>query len=190
MKRSRLNLILAAVCLVLAALACVSGEPAEPNVERSAADMNLTAADLGGDWALAADQGLGEMADIGEEDVEDANTRMFTSQEATGMIMSIVFSTESVSAAKREMQGDAVQDLGAQLGAELPGASLEMLDPPDVGDEAVAVGGVYPELEMSVYMIAFRKANVIAMFSLMGAESSVDEAMLIEYARKLEAKIE
>ena len=190
MNTSRLNLSLAITCLVLATLACTLTGSTESNIETPAADMNFSVADLGGDWSLVEEQGVGEMADIGEEDVLDANTRMFASEENTGLIMSIVLSTESVAAAKQEMQGDSIQDLGASMGAELPGAGLELLDPPDVGEEAVAVGGAYADLDMSVYMIAFRKANVIVMFSLMGSESSVDETLLVDYARQLEAKIE
>ena len=189
MKYRHLIPSLSAACLLLATLACGSTQPAEPIIETAAKDMNLTAADLGFDWSLTGEQGVDEMEDISEEDVLDANLRMFASTELTGMVMSIVFSTESVSSAQQEMGDVTAQDLGADMEAQLPGLTFETLDPPAVGDEAVAIGGNYADLNMNVYVMAFRKTNVIVIFSLMGAEESVNENLLADYAQKLEARI-
>ena len=85
MKHTYIIPVLAVMALLASTLACGSGTQA-PIIEMAAAEINFTAADLGGDWSLRADQGIGEIQDISEEDVQDANMRMFGSNELSGMI--------------------------------------------------------------------------------------------------------
>jgi hypothetical protein len=190
MNKSRLVPILAVLALLASALACGGSGTQAPIIETKAAEMNFTAADLGGDWSLQADQGVDQIQDISEEDVLDANMRMFASNELEGMVMSFVFTTESVAAAKQEMKGHSIDDMKDDLQADLPDLTIETLDPPDVGEEAGMVGGNYADLEMNVYMLVFRKANVIVMFTVIGAEDEVTEDLAADYAQKIEAKIQ
>jgi hypothetical protein len=190
MNKSHLVPILAVLVLLASAMACGGSDTQAPIIEMEAAEINLTAADLGGDWSLQTDQGVDEIQDISEEDVLDANMRMFASNELTGMAMSIVFTTESVAAAKQEMKGDFVNDMREGLQADLPNLTLETLDPPNVGEESAMIGGNYADLEMNVYMLVFRKANAIAMFMVMGTEDTVTEGLIVDYAQKIEAKIQ
>lgn len=190
MNRSRLMPILAVLALLASVLACGGSSTQAPIIETEAAEMNFTAADLGGDWSLQADQGVDEIQDISEEDVLDANMRMFASSKLAGMTMSFVLTTESVAAAKQEMKGDFVNDMKDGLQANLPDLTLETLDPPDVGEEAAMVGGNYADLAMNVYMLVFRKANVIVMFTVMGTEDEVTKDLIVDYAQKIEAKIQ
>jgi hypothetical protein len=189
MKHTCVIPVIAVLVLLASTLACGSSTQA-PIVEMAAAEINFTAADLGGDWSLRADQGVDEIQDVSEGDVLDANLRMFASSELAGMIMSIVFTTESVAAAKQEMKGDLVNDMQKGFQANLPDLTLETLDPPDVGEETAMVGGNYADLEMNVYMLVFRKANVIVMFTAMGTENEVTEDLIVNYAQKIEAKIQ
>lgn len=189
MKRAYIVPILALTALVLSTLACGSTEPAQPIIETAAADMNLSAADLGFDWSPMSDQGLDEMPAMDQPHIRDANMRMFSSESLMGMVTSILFSAESVAAAQQEMQGDAVQNLGADMEAQLENLTLAKLDAPDLGDEAVMVGGNIPELNMNVYVLALRKANVVAMVSVLGTAETVTEDLMADYAQKLETKI-
>jgi len=62
------------------------------------------------------------------------------------------------------------------------------MDPPDVGDEATMVGGTHSDIGLNLYVIAFRKANVIGMLMVMGDASSIDEAVAAGLAEAMEAK--
>jgi hypothetical protein len=190
MNKSRLVLILAVLVLLASVLACGGNGTQAPTIEMAAAEVNFTAADLGGDWSLQADQGVDEIQDISEEDVLDANMRMFASSELTGMVMSIVFTTESVAAAKQEMKGNFVNNMKDEFQAGMPDVTFETLDPPAIGEEAAMVGGNYADLAMNIYMLVFRKANVIVMFVVTGAEDGVTEDLIGDYAQRIEAKIQ
>jgi len=190
MKLSRLILGLTVVCLLLLAVACGSqGAPEPPVIETPAGEMNFTVADLGPDWTLQADQGLDKMPDFSQPHIRDVSMRMFGAEKVTGLVISIVISTKTVASAEKEMAGDAVQGLGKNLQEQLPDVTLGPLTPPDLGDEAVMVGGSHADLGLNIYMVTFRKANVITMFSLIGSEESVTEAVARDYAGELEARI-
>lgn len=191
MKYSRLILSLTLVCLLLSTIACGSEEK-EPVIETPAGEMNFTVADIGPEWSLIGDQGLDDMDDMQDMDqahIQDANMRMFGADTITGFAMSIVFSTKTVASAEEEIKGTTVQSFVDSIQEQMAGANLETLEPPAVGDEASMVGGSHPELGLNIYMLIFRKANVIAMFSLIGSADSVTEETVADYAQKLEAKI-
>ena len=192
MKHSHLAISLATVCLVLSMIACGNGESAteEPVIETSAGEINFSAADLGSDWSLMSDQGLDDMPDMKQPHIRDANMRMFGAAAISGMAMSIVFTTDTIVSAEKEMEGGTVQSFADDIQEQVPGAALETLEPPDIGDEATMVGGGHPDLGLNIYFVAFRKANVIVLFSLIGSADSVTEETALDYARKLEAKIQ
>lgn len=190
MKRSRLILSLTIVCLLLSVVACgPKEEMKEEVIETPAKEMNFSAADLGPDWSQMQDLGLDVMPALDQPHIQDASMRMFGAETITGMVMSIVFSTKTVALAQEEMKGEIVQHLGRDIEEQVAGVTLETLEPPQIGDEVVMVGGNHPELGLNIYVLTFRKANVIAMFSLIGSEESVTEGVALDYARKLEAKI-
>ncbi len=186
MKRSYLVLCLAAVLLSLVAVAC---GPQEKVVGTPARDINLSAADLGPDWSLQAEQGLADMAAMKQAHVQDANLRMFGAERITGMLVSIVLSTNSVASAQEEMKGDAVRKFGQDIREQVPGVTLETLAPPGIGDETAMVGGGHADLGLRIYLMTFRKANVIVMFSLIGSAETVTEELAVDYARKIETRI-
>lgn len=115
MNTSRLAPIFAVLALLASTLTCGGSNTQAPIIETKAAEMNFTAADLGGDWSLQADQGVGEIQSVSEEDVLDANMRMFASNELEGMTISFVFTTESIAAAKQEMKGHSADDMKEEL---------------------------------------------------------------------------
>ncbi len=175
-----------AVCLLLATTGCGGKEPI---IETAAADMNLSAEDLGTGWTLVAEQGPDEMSGIQDlSGVRDANSRMFGNEEIAGMVISVVVTTESVATARQQMQGDLFKDTIASMEEEV-GITMENLTPPDVGDEAQLVGGTEEDLGINVYMCVFRKANVVALFTLIGSADAVDEGTVAQYAQAMEAKM-
>ncbi len=188
MKYTRLILSLTLVCLLLSTITCGSEEK-EPVIETPAGEMNFTAADLDADWSLIGEQGLDEMPAMNQAHVQDANMRMFGAEAITGMVTSIMVSTKTVASAESEMKADSVQNFGRDMEDQLAGLTLETLEPPDIGDEVVMHGGNYAEAGLNIYTVVFRKANVIAMFSLIGSADSVTEETVANYAQKLEAKI-
>ena len=187
MKYSRSILSMTVVCLLLSTIACGSKEPV---IETPASEMNLSAADIGTDWSLLEDQGLNDMPDSDLPHVQDASMRMFGAEGTTGMVISYVFSTKTVASAEKEMAtGEATSGFEEGLQQQVPEITLETLQPPDIGDEAVMIGGSYPELDLNIYMLTFRKANVIAMFAVIGPEEFATEETTAGYARKMEARI-
>ncbi len=199
MKPSRLILSLLVVCLLFSTVACGGGKPAtptptpEPIIETAAAAMNLSAADLGSDWSLTGEETMETMKQGEEADLppylRDANMRTFETERIGDLVVSIIFTTESVDSAKEEMAGGTIRDLAKAFQEQVPSATMESLSPPDVGDEAVMIGGSESTLSLNVYVITFRKANVIAMLMVMGPQESTAEDVALGYARKLEAKI-
>ncbi|RMF35186.1 MAG: hypothetical protein D6759_05010 [Chloroflexi bacterium] len=199
MKPSRLILSLMVVGLLFLIPACGGGESAtptptpEPIIKTAAAEMNLSAADLGADWSVTGEETLetmkqGEGADLPPY-LQDASMRTFETGEIGDLVVSIIFRTESVDSAKEEMAGGVIQDLAKAFQEQMPSATVEPLSSPDVGDEAVMIGGSESTLGLNVYVITFRKANIIAMLMVMGPQGSATEETTLGYAHKLEAKI-
>lgn len=187
MKCSRWILILTVVCLLLSTIACGSKEPV---IETPAAEMNLSAADIGPAWSVVEEQGLDEATKSDLPHVQDANMRVFQAEGITGMVMSYMFTTKSIASAEKEMAtGGAVSSFRKGFQEQMPGMALETIQPPDIGDEAVMIGGSHDELGLNVYMLTFRKANVIVMLAVVGREEFASEGTTADYASKVEARI-
>ena len=187
MKHSRLILSLTMMCLLLWVTACGAGEP---TIETPVGEMNVTAADLGPDWSLQQEQGKGELADVLDAgDLADANMRIFAAATEQAMFVSQIISVNSVVSAKATMAADFVDAFTTGIKSSLPDISLEEIESPGVGDEAVMLGGNMSDMGFNVYVLAFRKANVIATLFLMGPAESVTQESMVDYAQKVEAKI-
>ena len=187
MNRTRLILSLMTVCLLLSSIGCGSGGSA---IETPAGEMNFSAADLGSDWSLQLDQSLDEIQGVSEEKAAlDASLRTFATQDGR-TLASQVLTVKTVTGAKNSMAEGFAEPTIAQLKAQLPGVGFEELTSPSIGEEAVLVGGTVSELGLNVYVLTFRKSNVIAMIFLLGPEAFASEASTADYGRKLEAKIQ
>jgi hypothetical protein len=187
MNRTRLILILTTVCLLLSSIGCGSGGS---TIETPAGEMNFSAADLGSDWSLQLDQSLDEIPGLSEEKAaRDASLRTFATQDGR-TIASQVLTVKTVAGAENSMAEGFAEPTIAELKAQLPGITFEQLASPTVGDETVLVGGNISELGLNVYVLTFRKSNVIAMIFLLGPETFASEASTADYGRKLEAKIQ
>lgn len=190
MKYSRVILSLTIMCLLLGAAACGSGEPI---IETAAADMNFSAADLGSGWSMQEELAMDEMLAEVPDHALDANQRTFVSEEVLGKVMvSQMFSTKSVASAKREMKGDLVQTMTTAFEQQASGGSMVEMASPDLGDEAIMLGGegTVSGVGMRSYVVALRKANVFAMVFLMGPTESATKKAAMDYAQKLEARIQ
>lgn len=132
MKRYRLLIGLAVMGLILSLVACGGGS--EPVIETAASEMNLVAADIPGWTAMGEDMTLEDMPSLDLPHVQDASMRTFGNEGATGMVMSILYSTDTVDAARQEMEGEVADSLVEDLQAQVPGASFESGEGPDIGD--------------------------------------------------------
>ena len=189
MNRSSLTLGLIIAWLVLSVAAC-GGQATEELIQTAAAEMNFTAADLGSEWELMKEMRLDEIPMLKDvEHVQDANMRMFSATEITGLMTSFVFSTKTAASAVSEMAGDTVRNTAKDLEAQVAGLTMETLDPPDIGDEATMSGGSVPNIGVNIYVLTFRRTNVVAMFSLIASTEVATEELVLNYARKLEAKM-
>jgi len=186
MKRTLLFVNVALVCLALVAAACGA---AEPTIDTPTAEMNLTAADLGAGWSVTEEQLRDQLADtLGASDLVDANMRIFRGDQA--VLVSQLASVKSVASAKATMAGDFVEAFKNGMEAQLPGVTLVEVDAPDVGEEPVMLAATIGNLGMEAYVLAFRKANVVATLFVMGPGDVATAEMLTGYGQVLEAKIQ
>jgi hypothetical protein len=185
MRRVRLVLGLMALCLLLALAGCGT----EELIETSAVAMNLEASDLGSGWSqMGGDMGVADMPAADVPYVEEFNMRMFGRELSMEMVITMVFRIQDVDSARQEMASGAVEQIASDLETQVPGATMMRMDPPDVGDEETMVGGTHSDIGLNLYVIAFRKANVIGMLMVMGDASSIDEAVAAGLAEAMEAK--
>ena len=187
MQNTRLILSLTMVLLLLAGVAC---GPKDVTIQTPADQINFSAADLGPAWSLMQESGLDEMPAMEQPHVQDANMRMFSAESITGMVISIVLNINTVDAARQEMSSDTVENFGQDFKAQFPDMTMERLPPPQVGDEAVLVRGNLSDLGINVYMMTFRKSNVIVMFNLIAAEDVATEELVLDCARMVEGKMQ
>ncbi len=187
MHRNRLLVSLTMVLVLFAGVAC---GPKEATIQTPASSINFAAADLGPAWSLMRESGLDDLPEMKQPHVQDANMRMFGADSITGMAISVVFSTNSVDAARQEMSSDTVKNFGQDIKAQFPDMTMETLPSPQIGDEAVLVRGNLADLGVSVYLLTLRKANVIFMFTLIATEDVATEVLVLDYARKAEGKIQ
>jgi len=188
MKHLRVILSLTVICSLLLATGCGAGEP---TIETPVEEMNVTAADLGPDWSLQQEQGKDELADILDAgDLVDANMRVFAAAAEQTTFVSQILSVNSVASAKTTMAADFVDAFTAGIRSSLPELTLEEVDPPGVGDEAIMLEGEMSNMGFNIYVLAFRKANVIATLFLMGPTEFVNQESVASYAQKVEAKIQ
>jgi len=190
MKRYRLIVGLLAACLLLSVAAC---GPKESLIETPARDMNLTASDLGEGWKLEAEQGLEELGPEVKKFFKDGNLRSF-SLEGKGMVVAQVVSASSVpSALKAGKELEPMKKFMDGLKESWPEATVELVEAPDIGQEPSLGKMSIPSeggITVNAWVLLFRKANVYGLVSLIGMEDFATRERLIEYGRKLEAKIQ
>lgn len=165
---------------------------AEPIIETPAGEMNFTAADLGARWSLQSEQGLSELMTDVPDHALDANVRSFVASDALEVLVGMTLSTKSVASAERELKGSFVQDIMTSLQEMGSDGTFEEMDPPDVGDEAIMIGGQtsISDVAVDAYALTFRKANVIAMVFLIGPEDFANSVNVTQYGEDLEARIQ
>jgi hypothetical protein len=186
MKRTVLFVNVALVCLALTVTACGA---AEPTIDTPVSEINLTTADLGAGWSVRAEQLKEQLADtLGASDLVDANMRTFEGDKA--ILVSQLASVKTVASAKVTMAGDFVQAFKNGMEAELPGVTFSDIETPDIGEDPVMLAATIGDLGFKAYVLAFRKANVIATLFVMGPEDIVTADVLTGYGQKLEAKIQ
>lgn len=186
MNRTHLSVNVTLICLTLLTFACGAQEP---TIDTPVSEVNLTAADLGAGWSVREEQLKEQLADtLGTGDLVDANMRVFDGEEA--VLVSQLASVKTVASAKATMAGDYFQAFKNGMEAELPGVTFNDTETPDVGEEPIMLAATIGDLGFEAYVLAFRKANVIATLFVMGSEDVVTAGMLTEYGRKLVAKIQ
>jgi hypothetical protein len=179
--------------LIMLLAACGGGDL----VETASADLNLSAADLGGGYSLSDEQGYDEVTagmDAAEaDDATDASLRMFSTPDGMGIVMGIVINFTSVSTAKTNMR-DVLDGFEEGLTEGISGVTVEELDAPNLGEDAVlskatitddSLGG----MTFNVYLVGFRHLNVISVAAVFGLEDFATEDLVMELGEKLEAKL-
>lgn len=182
---------LGGLLLVLVLLLAACGPSAEL-IETPAADMNLTAEEMGSDYTLMDDQGTDAVtADMDPDEAEDARSaslRTYGPPNGTGLVMSMVVNFDSVSAAKANMRG-ALEGFEEGFKQSLPDATFAEVDAPDIGEDAVMTLSSLEELGFNVYMLAFRENNVMGVIAIASTEDFATEEQTVDLAKKLAIKV-
>ncbi len=179
--------------LFLLVVLLVGCGPSEPLIEKPAAEMNLTEADLGGEYTLQEEQGYTELtADMEPAvaaEVSDAHMRLFVSNKESAVVMGIVINIKSVSKARGNLSS-LVDGFKEGLTESLTDVSYEEVEAPAMGDETIISKAAVsdPMLgggEMHIYMVGVRKANVILVAATFGSEEISNEDAVRTLAQKM-----
>jgi hypothetical protein len=84
---------------------------------------------------------------------------------------------------------DFVEGVEEGILGELPGMEMEERRAPAVGDEANLIGVDVEDLGVSMYILSFRKVNVIGVVVVMGTDAAATEAAAAEFGKNMDAKI-
>lgn len=186
----KLSLVLLFV-LALPLLAC-GGEGGGTLIETAAADMNLTAADLGSGYTLEEEEGLeqvvAEMDPDEADDAKDANLRMFSTPDGMGMVMSVVVNFKTVSAAEANMRG-VMEGFEEGFNQEMPGTEFVELDDPNIGDDSVLIEAEMEGLGFTIYMLSFRQNNIMGLLAVFGMADQVSADDVTGMGQTMQGKI-
>lgn len=187
--------------IVLSVAAC---GPAEPLVQAKAADINLTAADLGEGFALTGESDLAAIltrAKVKPEDkapLEDANRRVFVGTAvvtATGTTTATAPLTRTQVAATLEVynaSGAAQSGLNEQRdgfkGVLAPTVTLVTINTTTLGSASELWAGDVPGRAGRVYILLMRRDNVLAVIQVTGP-ANVQETWVLGLAQKVLSRV-
>lgn len=197
----RLNVLFLLLCLATLLLACgVQG----PIVEAPAAEMNLTAADLGEGFALTAQSGLAEVLGrlhVKPEDqgtVVDADRRLFVAAEpisgSTAPTATVPLTTTTVMATVLVYNAAAAADAGLKEVADgfkgLVAITLTLQEQAitQLGDQTKFLTVGVPERGAQLYLLLFRKDNVVGMVQVTGP-AHIQPQWAVDLAQKMLLRI-
>ena len=183
--RLRLLFIIPLLALILAAC----GGAKEPIVEKPAGEINLMVQDLGPGWTLAQEQDGLEEAGLKPSAYRDANLRRYQDTRSLAQALGIVVTSKSAEGAAKEWrESDILNEMISSIQDQLPGITLEEIQPPAIADEQEMLHGQYARL--NIYALLFRKANVFGMVMLIGKDDIATSEAIIEYAKAVVARTE
>lgn len=197
----RLNVLFLLLCLATLLLACGAQGPI---VEAPAAEMNLTAADLGEGFALTAQSGLPEVLDrlhVKPEDqgtVVDVDRRLFVKVEpisgTPAPTTTVPLTTTTVIATVLVYNAAAAADAGLKEVADefkgLVGITVTLQEQAitQLGDQTKFLTAGVSGRAAQLYLLLFRKDNVVVMVQVTGP-AGVQPQWAIDLAQKMLLRI-
>ncbi len=197
----RLNVLCLLSILAMLLLACGAQGPI---VEAPAAEMNLTAADLGEDFTLTAQGGLSDL--LGRLSVEaenqgpvvDIDRRLFVAAEplsgTAATTATVPLTTTTVAATVLVYNAAAAADAGlkeifdAFKGLVAITVTLQEQAITQLGDQSKFVTAGVPARAAQVHLLLFRKDNVVGMLQVTGP-ARVQPQWVIDLAQKMLQRI-
>ena len=175
--------------LALLLAACGGGK--EPIIEKPAGEINLTIQDLDDGWTLVEEQEDLKAVGLNPSGYRDANIRFFQGDNPAIQVMGMVATAKSVEDAVKELgKTDILGDMAESMLKQLPEMRFEPIEAPPVGDEQDMVHGVYESFGLHLYVLVFRKANMISMVMLMGPDDIANLDAVTRYAQTIAARAE
>ncbi len=185
MRAVRTTLLLV-LCLTLVA-AC---GPQAALIETPAKDMNLATEDVGAGGTMTTDEGLeglkSSMSLPEDKDLKDASFRMFATAE-NGLVLAVVLTLNKM--ADSGTLNDLSSGFEKGFTEQMAGVQLQKFTAPQVGDEATVSGVSLPDQGAAVYVLGFRKVNVVGVVVVVGPPDFATEARLAELGQKMSSKI-
>lgn len=185
MKFNRLALTLASIIVIFSLVAC--GAAAPTPITTAAKDLNLTIEDLGSAYTMA--QTSEDPAALGLDasaPVNNASLRLFSTQNLK-VVSSIVLNVKTIKEAEDAFASEGfASKITSELKSSLISSEFQEVTGKAFGDKTIMYAS--DDLNMGkVYLVVFRKANIISVLLIMGQGVSEDNA--VEIVKKLEAKI-
>ena len=173
--------------IVLLIAACGPGGAV---VKVPAIEMNLSVEDLRESYtqrnAIDFEQLL-ELVKLEYPDkATDGHMRTFADQDS--QLISVVLRFDSASTAKSALK-DVKNYFEVPFQDEVPGLLFTELSAPEIGDDVVFEGAELLEQESRVYLIAFRKNNVIGMVVVVGPSDALDEIWISGLAQTMATRV-
>jgi len=181
--------------LVLVVMLAACG-PSEPVIEKAAADMNLTAAEVGETFRQEREDDLEAIQVLLVVDepgsVKDASLRAFVdgAEDAGGtQVTAAVLRFDSTGSAEAGLN-DILKGFQGALGEE-PAAlaqSLEEVEETSSGERFFGKAEI-PEQEARLYLYLFRKRNVVGLIMVAGPAETLEKATIIDLHEKMDERI-
>lgn len=173
----------------LALLLAACGGSKEPIIEKPAGEINLTIQDLDDGWTLVEEQEDLNAVGLKPSGYRDANIRFFQGDNPTIQVMGMVATAKSAEGAAKEFgKTDILGDMEESMLKQLPEMRFEKMEAPSMGDEQELLHGVYESLGLHLYVLVFRKANMISMVMLMGPDDIANLDAVTRYAQTIAAR--
>ncbi len=182
---TRLAFTLASIIVIFFLAACGAAAPAP--ISTIAKDLNITIEDLGSTYAMAqASEDPTALGLDASAPVNSVSLRLFSTQDLK-VVTSMVINVKTIKEAEDAFASEGfASKITGELKNSLISSEFQEVSGKTFGDKTIMYTSDDPNMG-KLYLVAFRKVNIISVLLIMGQDVTEDNA--VEVIKKLEAKI-